>query len=73
MENTDYQESGMPMNHEMINTSSQSKCFVLNEILDANYSVFVRWMHRSLSNVAYDIYIVSLLRCFTTDLFYIAS
>ena len=64
MENTDYQESRIPINHEMINSSCQSKCFVLNEILGANHSVFVRWMYRSLSDVAHDIYIASLLRCF---------
>ena len=44
MENTSYQESRMPLNHEMINSSCQSKCLVLREILGANYSVFVCWM-----------------------------
>ena len=63
----------MPLNHEMINSSCQSKCLVLREILGVNYSVFVRWMYRSLSDVVHDIYIVSLQRCFTTNLFYIAS
>ena len=71
MENTSYQESRMPLNHEMINSSCQSKCLVLREILGANYSVFVCWMYRSLSGVVHDIYTV--LRCFTTNLFYIAS
>ena len=73
MENTNYQESRMPINHELINSSYQSKCFVLGEILHANYSEFERWPHRSLSNVVHKIYIVSLLKCFTTNLFYIAS
>ena len=62
MENTGYQESRMPLNHERINSSCQSKCLVLREILGVNYSVFVRWMYRSLSDVVHDIY-----------LFYIAS
>ena len=73
MENTNYQESRMPINHELINSSYQSKCFVLREILHANYSEFERWPHRSLSNVVHNNYIVSLLKCFTTNLFYIAS
>ena len=73
MENTGYQESRMPLNHERINSSCQSKCLVLREILGVNYSVFVRWMYRSLSDVVHDIYIVSLQRCFTTNLFYVAS
>ena len=73
MENTNHQQSRMPLNHEMINSSCQSKCLVLREILGVNYSVFVRWMYRSLSDVVHDIYIVSLQRCFTTNLFYIAS
>ena len=73
MENTSYQQSRMPLNHEMINSSCESKCLVLREILCVNYSVFVRWMYRSLSDVVHDIYIVSLQRCFTTNLFYIAS
>ena len=69
MENTNHQQSRMPINHEMINSSCQSKCFVLREILGANYSVFERWPHRSLSRcgfLAAMFYDKPLLHCFVT-------
>ena len=69
MENTNYQQSRMPINHEMINSSFQSKCFVLSEILGANYSVFERWPHRSLSRCSFlaaMFYDKPLLHCFET-------
>ena len=69
MENTNYRESRRPINHEMINSSRLSKCF-LRDILGAiNHSVFERWPHRLLSRygfLAAMFYDKSLFHCFVT-------